>query len=528
MYKVLVVDDEPSMLEGWKTMVDWQACGYELCGTATDGEEALVSIRTFEPDLVVTDIRMPVLDGLGLIRAMKEDLGVSAKTVVVSGYSEFSYAQQALRYQVDRYLLKPLMTEEIHCMLLELVGPLKQRRFAEASAGREQAAAAAAAIVGLLQNGGPAAVETAALLLGANEQTRCRLILAESSSGFGSGGAVWAADGSPSIHARLQELIEAGFHGGKQAFPFEESPGRAGMLLLDDGLDEEQFARRLTKTAAMLAWPLRELALYCSGGAYGLAAVPELYRQAMETRSRSLLGRGAGVQLYHERTAVGHFRLEHMTSYAGELLRAIEAGEVESIGSCVDGLLLAVERSGVQEGWIRTAVQYICGELLRKYSGTEGSSGDASEWLRQLLYENDLADTASWSGNMLKLLCIRTAERLAERKAPARTNRTAVTEAVDYLKSHYREKIQLQELAERVHLNPVYFGQQFKRETGIGLNEYIHRLRMDEAKLLLRRTDMKVSEIAQTLGYHDAEYFTGKFKELVGEPPSIYKKQVQR
>lgn len=78
MYKVLVVDDEPLMLEGWKTMVDWESCGYELCGTATDGEEALASIRAYDPELVITDIRMPVLDGLGLIQAMK-DRGTAPK-----------------------------------------------------------------------------------------------------------------------------------------------------------------------------------------------------------------------------------------------------------------------------------------------------------------------------------------------------------------------------------------------------------------------------------------------------------------
>lgn len=86
MYKVIVADDEPFMLEGWRTMIDWRACGYELCGTATDGEEALALFNSVEPDLVVTDIQMPVMDGLGLIHTLREDLAYTSKIVIVTGY----------------------------------------------------------------------------------------------------------------------------------------------------------------------------------------------------------------------------------------------------------------------------------------------------------------------------------------------------------------------------------------------------------------------------------------------------------
>lgn len=128
MYKVIVADDEPFMLEGWRTMIDWQACGYELCGTATDGEEALSLFNAVGPDLVVTDIQMPVMDGLGLIHTLREDLAYTSKIVIVTGYSDFNYAKQAIRYQVDQYVLKPLVPEEIHQILMEMIDPLDKRR----------------------------------------------------------------------------------------------------------------------------------------------------------------------------------------------------------------------------------------------------------------------------------------------------------------------------------------------------------------------------------------------------------------
>lgn len=521
MYKVIVVDDEPLMLEGWKTMIDWRACGYELCGTATDGEEALERIREWNPDLVLTDIRMPVLDGLELIRRMKEERGVSAKVVVVSGYSEFSYAQQALRYEVDHYVLKPLVTEEIHALLRELTGPLEERRRAEASAAKEKAAFSAAAIVDLLRHGGQAAVDAVARLLGVDDRVRCRLLLAEVPPGEAGSGE--APVSYYSLQERVQTLAAACFEAGMQAWPFEDAPGRAGLFVAEARPDEEPFDVRLEQTIAKRESTLRELAVYFSGSARGLDAVPELYRQAMETRSRGLLKGRPGIHPYREPSGSGEWRLEDLTFRVGELLQAIGKGDADGIDGSVDGLLRLFEEAASKESWMRTAVQHISGELLRNYSGRDAGTEEALGWLRRLLREDEYAGIGSWSGEKLKRFCLRAAGLAARERA----NASAVSDAIVYLKGHYREKIQLQELAERYRLHPAFFGQQFKKETGCGFHEYIHRLRIEEACKLLRRTDMRVSDIAESLGYHDTDYFTEKFKALTGETPSSYKNKRQ-
>ncbi|REE69691.1 two-component system response regulator YesN [Paenibacillus taihuensis] len=517
MYKVLVVDDEPLMLEGWKTMVDWQACGYELCGTATDGEEALALIRACDPELVITDIRMPVLDGIGLIRAMKE-MGYGAKTIIVSAYSDFSYAQKALCYQVDRYVLKPLLTEEIHSLLLDMAASLEDWRQTAASATKMQADAAAEAIVGLLGNGGPAAVDMAARLLGVNERTRFRLMIAESIGGSDDS----ESDRSPLI-VRMKTLTEALFIDGARAWSFEESPGLAGLLIIDNDLNDEQFEELLEETLVKKGWPPRELALYCSEAAIGLMTVPKLYRQALEIRSRALLGSNAGIHCYRDRKVTGPWCLEEMTAYVGELLHSIETNDLIGIDRSVDGLVRLFDKTGAQEGLMKTAVRHIRGELLRRYAELGANHKEATDWLHQLLDGTESGDKASWTSTSLKRLSMKATEHFTVKEPSARTNGNAITEAIDYLKQHFRGKIRLQELAGRFHLNPTYFGQQFKRETGYSFHDYIHRLRINEACKMLRRTDMLVSEIASALGYHDTEYFTAKFKALSGKLPSSYK-----
>lgn len=369
MHKVIVADDEPYTLEGWRTMIDWQACGYELCGTATDGEEALSLIGAVEPDLVVTDIQMPVLDGLGLIRTMREELKNTAKIVIATGYSEFGYAKQAIQYQVDEYVLKPLVTEEIHQILLELIPPLNQRR------------------------------------------------------------------------------------------------------------DEKKYTGTVD--------PGSEMAIHRSIG----LDTPE------------------------------HYDHEGMLSLSRQLLVAIEAGDVGEIQAVVDKILCLIVRSKMSLSQAQSVIRYMHGELLRKFSEKKDCM--------LLLQERAWHEAESWTSGKLKGLCIQLSERLSQSLPKKSTMRSPVAEAIEYLNEHYCTKIKLQDIAQQIHVNSAYLGQQFKQEVGVSFSEYIHRLRIEEARKLLRRTHMKISDIASKLGYHDAEYFTDKFKALTGELPSVYKNKSQ-
>jgi len=113
MYKVLIVDDEIFVRKGLINLLDWPSLQFEVCGEAENGMQALAMIREREPDLVIADIRMPLLDGLGLIRRIHEEEPHQPKFIILSGYSDFHYAQQALRYHVSDYILKPVNKQDL-------------------------------------------------------------------------------------------------------------------------------------------------------------------------------------------------------------------------------------------------------------------------------------------------------------------------------------------------------------------------------------------------------------------------------
>lgn len=125
MYKVFVVDDEPSVIEGLKIMIPWKDYDFELCGEASNAREAFERIEELRPHLVITDIRMPHKSGLELIQEVR-GLGLAVEFIILSGFSEFSYAQQAIRNQVFHYLLKPLDRDEFSVVLLKIKNRLDQ------------------------------------------------------------------------------------------------------------------------------------------------------------------------------------------------------------------------------------------------------------------------------------------------------------------------------------------------------------------------------------------------------------------
>lgn len=137
MHQVLLVDDEVYARKGLRKLIRWEACGFEVAGEANDGDEACTQIEQLQPDVVITDIRMPETDGLELIRRMVErDAQVLAKSkqpyfIIVSGYNDFAYAQQAVRYGVQDYILKPIDEVELEGTLCKLAKELNRHKLAE-------------------------------------------------------------------------------------------------------------------------------------------------------------------------------------------------------------------------------------------------------------------------------------------------------------------------------------------------------------------------------------------------------------
>ena len=126
-YKVFFVEDEIVTREGIRDNVDWKAHGFEFCGEAPDGELALPLLQTVQPDVLITDIKMPFMDGLQLSQIVRDRLPAT-KIVILSGHDEFEYAQKAINLGVSEYLLKPVSVHDLHNVLEKLASELNRER----------------------------------------------------------------------------------------------------------------------------------------------------------------------------------------------------------------------------------------------------------------------------------------------------------------------------------------------------------------------------------------------------------------
>lgn len=390
MYKVLLVDDEPYVIEGLKTMIAWERHGFRICGEATNGEDALAIIKTEDPALVITDIRMPVLDGLELIRQSRELLDSKTKFVILSGYEEFSYIQSAMRYDVSDYLLKPIDDEEVNRVIGNLGRQIREER------AFDEVKRLSASITG-----------------------------------------------DPVLRVA------------------EETAARA----LPAGIKPE------------------------SGVAEGFQNLPLGY---------------------------DFFKVD-----IESLLEEVKNNEDQGIAAKIDGLFRRFSRNGSAPEIIKATLKNLELELAKLVLDRNGDCDEISARLTR--FNENLAHM-----NMEKIkialteLC-RYAAGYMHSGAPG-NNREIISEIRDFIKYNYAQDITLQKLAKRFYMNPVYLGQLFKKYTGMYLGEYLHRIRIKAAKKLLRRTDMKIPEIARATGYHDPDYFVSKFKAITKVPPSAFRR----
>lgn len=120
MLNVMIVDDEPFFIEGLKVLIDWHLFGFNVIATAQDGEEAIEKIVALKPDIVLTDIKMPEIEGTEVIRRCVKELGIKSKFIIISGYDDFSFAQGSMKYGVRHYLLKPVDEDALIDALLDI------------------------------------------------------------------------------------------------------------------------------------------------------------------------------------------------------------------------------------------------------------------------------------------------------------------------------------------------------------------------------------------------------------------------
>jgi two-component system response regulator YesN len=506
MMNVLLVDDEPWVLEGLRTMVDWNKYGFQICGEADNGNAAWGIIEDLLPDLVFTDIHMPSVSGLELIDRSIHELAKPPRFVILSGYDSFDYAKTALEQRVEDYLLKPIDEVEIENVLEQMSRKIQNERASEKLHQHERALYVNCLFNRLFQGEDSselqAEVETILQMEG-HENMACLLIETDISH--------------EEIKSQVQRISNV-----HQYELFIDAEGRMGVFAAE--IDSLSWLEKLGRNLFEMYSGHSSIIVAFGYHSGGVAAMQSAYEKALSALKWKRYQKGNGV--IHDQDMPRDASMATVNQKAlTNLFRTILAGEEDRLEIEVHELL-----ANPDSGLPVSDMEYVRVQLLALEMGVlkqlKELDGDVERFVLHLQHMlGGLTDIDSYPAfrEYALILSLNALKALQEQQKEKECS--TIFRVVQYVNQEFREKLQLQELAQKFHMNANYLGQAFRQQTGKSFREYLNDKRIEEAKRLLRQSCCSIAEVAVNSGYPNADYFVSQFKRMTGVAPSVYRKQ---
>jgi len=577
MIGLLIVDDEPHVVERLTATIDWASEGIGQVHGAYSADEALALLQVCSVDIVITDIRMPGMNGLELIAEIKSRWP-KTKCILLSGYSDFEYAREAILHETKDYLLKPVKVPELLQSVRRVKAELEEewnrvlsvRRLQEAM--KEHLPLLQAKLLGdLLQGLRPAsgqlseklkqlelapfdgctfALMTVRMEESLTAQYESHLSLMEYAIGnmvtelFGGRFHIW---GTKDVHDYLvfamtpkESLGERESAAGEppvRELSEEESPVRE--LSAGEPLPEgapaagRDLLRWLERTASQLqaavsTWLKGTVSVAVSPWGTFPDDVPALHARCFAA-FRKWAGYETGVFLRVDADGWSEPHIQPLRQLAEPptLVHLLDAGRWNEAAAKLDGILAELQERWPEseEHWLEaffhlaSAFLHVAHKNRRLLSDLIG--GDYGK-LTGVASVRSVRALREWSFRVLERL---REDALRESKD---SRSLLIRDIKAYIDRHLAQDISLQAIAGHVHMHPVYVSKLFKQETGENLSDYISRVRMAKAEYLLRHTNEKIYEIAQKVGYLQPHSFNQAFRKAFNMTPQEYRNRLNR
>lgn len=505
--KVLVADDERRVCALICALIDWEGLSLQNVGTAYDGLEALEKIKEEKPDLVITDIRMPGLDGLELISQAKA-LQPNLQFIIISGHKQFDYAQSAIKYGVAEYLLKPIKKQELNQTLQrmkKLYTEQTSSMILQKKIKEDREYIKGASFLSFLKS-----LDSQIFSPWVTENVLLRILVI----------GIQSPSKVPVIQL-LQQKVRTAIEKDSLNVCVQAYQGDLYLLYTYKQEQRSQLISQAETLVEILKVQAQIFQDLRSTVALGLEV------QQLEDLPSSLL---SGKQILLRRLVDGHHRmfeanmlekpdLEPYLDFIASWFEQCCAQESLNMRQfCLD-LFDKLEKNRIS----LYATMEIFLQSYRQalhFAKEQCAQENAVQNNEQLINEAESLEAAkeAYCNVMNSLLC---QYREAREVLVSKPIRLSIT----YLQEHYKdEMLSLELLSEHVNLNSSYFSALFKKNMGVGFSDYVLTLRIQEAKRLLVETNKGIAEIALEIGYHDPKHFTKIFKKNCQIKPNEYRK----
>lgn len=534
--KVFLVEDEMVIRRGIKNSIDWEKEGYIFCGEPSDGELAYPMIIKEKPDILITDIRMPFMDGLELCKLVKKELP-NIKILILSGYDEFDYAKEAIRLGVTEYLLKPISSgkllealngvsesirreKEDKDLVRKYMEEMRENTEHEKQKFFEQMIAGNLSMADALETGKKYEMNLSA---GMYNLLLFRFTLGKENRKSGEllGEAEYAIE-------KLTERLE-------YVFEFQRGVEGWAFLLMAD--NEEQMSERVKELSKDLEEIMKNYSTIAYFGGIGqpvarLRELEESFREAeraLAARFTMELNRIISVEDIRMAQNVDTLDDIEITSF-GEIEKTrtmlekfLNNGAEDEIDEFVDVYINELPEENLKSVLMR---QYIIMDayivmmsFCEKIEGIEGEMQAQSEELKNSMKTIQTLEEIKNYIRMLLKKIIGVRDTISGRRYS-----DIIEIAKDQIRKTYMsDEISLNTIAAEVGMSPSYFSSIFSKEMGKTFVEYLTEIRMDRAKELLMCSSMKTSEIGYEVGYKDPHYFSYIFKKTQNCTPKEFR-----
>ncbi|HIU75899.1 MAG TPA: response regulator [Candidatus Pelethocola excrementipullorum] len=531
MLKVLIVDDEKKVGELIKALIEWKRLELSLVDVVLDGKKAYEVILEEKPDIVITDIRMPNLSGLELIKhVMERDLDV--RFIVISGYRYFEYAQTALRYGVEDYLLKPIDEIELNKILDKVCREKRQKQMDESHTKSLQKKYRESKHI--LHR------ELMDRIMFGSEEQKVEEINQEYGVDLGEG--IFRALGvkvdrntlqeknkqqEKLILRKLSDMISEEFEQKVSDLVISIKNSMTILVLLnyeeDRRFEVAEGMRNLFQRMKdyINDFENYEITMGLSGetAEFSQVNIPlEMVKEALNCRIFEGVGRCIETISGNRNPSVK--AMDVLREYEEAFIKYIHIADKDGMGSIVKSCFRMCREKSVMACEYYEVARRLFGEYCEELSELyhEDMKHIYNEWLEESGHYRTVSSLAQYVRISLENHMSSVTKRRKEQE------RRPILEAIEYIKKNYGQKILLEEVAERSGFNANYFSELFKNETGKNFSTYLLEVRMAEAKLLLRDTSDTIYEITAKVGYKDSKFFSQQFTKTVGIKPTEYRK----
>lgn len=518
--KLLIADDEMQIRSGLSEGIDWEELGIVEVMTAENGIEALEICKEKKPEIVLTDIRMPGLNGLELGKQIVE-IYQPVSIVILSGYSEFEYAKDAIRLGAFDYLLKPINVESLINTVRNAASSIEKRRNQSKSLKLAENVKRKQAISSLIHSGKKLEGEEYEWLkeninVDLNHQVMIGLIT----------GDVEEISKQRKMMTYLVNYLTEYIKVFKGSILFEETDCVCFLteaLTYTEGLRKYEIIKnQFENVNSILVNQFGETGTCTVSHMASVSDIPLLFKECEDMLKHRLYLGGGSVLIAYQSTVqeqllvsivnpaeireyIAKFDYNYMQKYINNIFEKMKDMQVTSVdyvkSVCLELkniLINVVSKKGVDVRGILVKNEMLLNEVPDFYTMDK-----FHKWIDNLFYL------------ILKGMSQLTGEQHSR----------TVIKAIDYISKNYAENINLETISEYVNKSPNYFSYLFKKETGISFIEYLNNTRVNQAKLLLESTDKMTYEISNLVGYNDYKYFSSIFKKIMGVSPGNYRKR---